>query len=696
MNVNGLSAEQINAKAQSLLQNKEKVDLTKEDLEVLWEDIKLNAEDDAYASISDADAITMFDILDNSGNTAATSYKLFMNWLKVAISGNEADAATPSVQTAQAQTPVVQDEQSAAATPATQTAAGFLVETANGPVGNAAAAVSTYSAESANDANQVSSKTLTRGQTYTITVNDKNYSVTNNSSTNNVINWYIDGEQLVLTGSDLVIKAADGNTNKVDNIMVMGNRNEIEMGDGNDVIEVEGDYNMLYGGDGDDHLKARGTGNSLSGGKGNDTSWIATQKDASGNFGVGNNNAFGGNGDDKFFAVGQNNVFTEVALKGNDGWYYKEDNKDITALNGQKELSLDYEITNADEIEAFEKWANGIEDGPPYTKPPEAPDGHRVAAFGDGSGQYYNKWEETPIYYAEYRDVAYRELDAETTMNKNTHEATVKKYDDDHNKTLDITFDSNGNATVVQNNQTTNISAANIVYYDKSGNEVTNPGTQENILEGLARGTLVIGAKQQASGGDATGGTEGAGGTGGAGGAGGTSGTEDTKDPTEAGKTDETGDAGGSDPVDDRTPLPTAAEITTLTNTFNTAYANAINEAEKKYDAGKSDRNADGTYNTSNDNAVTQEYDATVAKYKAKKSVVISTGLPLITTATNLYNAATTKTDEYYTQLYNLVMKTLEANRAYFENQNDEEEAAKKVEAEKANAELQELVNSKK
>lgn len=489
-------------------------------------------------------------------------------------------------------------------------------------------------------------------QTKTIEVDGKSYTLENASKTANNFVYYVENGTLVVEGSDLKI-TADANTKINDDIKFMGNRNTIDVGDGDDIVEVEGDMNMIYGGAGNDFIKMRGDYNTTDMSDGDDTVWMAGD----------NNVAMGQKGADNFFAIGNENTF--FGQDGVDASYYNE-----TEGIGH-EFRVEDKITDATD---FEDWVNGNDDddGPPYVNPPEAPEGHEVRAYDDNT--YTDKYEEDPLYYTEYRDIAYRELDAKTTENKVTGEGSVLKYNDDGAESSNISIGADGSVTVKADDKSTTISKDDVVYYDQNGNAVSNPGTLADILEKLATGKLTVGNKDGVV----------------------TPGADSKEEVTDSDNTVLPTPPTGPCPENYvYCILPEPEEMATMVSSFNTEIDEGLTAAGNEYIAAMSNKNDDGTFDTSDDAAASQKYSATVNKLNTKRQVVVNTGLPLVNTASILFNSATNKTDDYYLKLNALVMKTLEANRNYFQNEDTESEEELKAEADKANAELQKMLDEK-
>ena len=317
--------------------------------------------------------------------------------------------------------------------------------------------------------------------TQTLEINGKTYVIDNQSKTSNNFAYYMDGDTLVIEGSDLKV-AASGDTEINDDVKVMGNRNSVDMKKGADTLEIEGDMNMIYGGEGNDFIKVRGDMNSADMSADNDTIWIA------GN----NNQAHGQGGDDNFFAMGATNVL--YGMDNTDAAYYNSTDAvdGVFKAGAGQELRIENKITDG---KPFEDWVHGNEDedGPPYNDIPKPLDGHEVRAYDNNT--YTDKYEKEPIYYTEYRDIAYRELDVLTTQNKETGEGTVTKFDDNGVESSKVVLNPDGSASVNVGGEVTTIAKDEVTYYDENGKVVTNPGSLEATLTKLATGQLSIGDK---------------------------------------------------------------------------------------------------------------------------------------------------------------------------------------------------------
>ena len=498
MNVNGIDPN-LQAQAKQLLQNKEKVDHSREDLEVLWEYTKQTQELD-LGGASDEDVIAMFDVLDTEGNTLKNALALLLNAISDgAIPKGEETPDTPAVPDtpttpeipdtpAVPDSPVVPDAPTVPDTPTTPD----VPDTPVVPDTPATPEVpSTPSAPEPDttlpDANQKVFVQLFPKASQTLEIDGKSFTIDNQSKTSNNFAYYIKDGTLVIEGSDL--KVSSTAEDAVDNIKVMGNRNTLDMKKGDDAVEVEGDMNMIYAGEGSDFIKVRGDMNSVDLGIDSDTVWIAGNNNQAHG---GDNVNLGAEDADNFFAMGAaNNLFGQ---EGTDAAYYNT----TDAVEGMfvagvgQELRIEETITDGTD---FENWVKGDDDidGPPYDNPPKPLEGHEVRAYDDNT--YTDKYEKEPIYYTEYRDIAYRELDVMTTQNKETGEGTVIDYDDTGAEASKITLNSDGSVIVASGENATNIAADDVTYYDADGNVVENTGSLEATLEKLATGKLFVGDK---------------------------------------------------------------------------------------------------------------------------------------------------------------------------------------------------------
>ena len=494
--INGFGIDsQIKARANELLKSKEKQNLAKDDLEILWQYTKAEENIQLPADLTDEQVLEMMDTLDNENNTAKISYRLFMNWLKDKIGGSSAETpstppsvepSTPEVSTPEVSVPETPSqpevEEPTVETPEVEEPTVETPEVEEPEVSTPEPPTSVIT-PSPVVPNQPAATELTyvrlmpNGST-TIEVNGQSYTIKNSSSTINNIAYRFDGTSVVVEGNNVsVMSNQDKNT--ADNIKVLGNNNVVDLGEGDDIVEIEGECNMIYGGDGNDFIKMRGNYNSADMSLGNDTVWMAGNK----------NIAHGQGGEDKFFAIGAGNTF--YGQDGTDASYYNETEGvgNEFEIGKGHEFRVENKITDAKD---FEDWAKRNEpDGPPYTQLPEALEGHEVRAYDDNT--YTDKYEEEPLYYTEYRDIAYRELDAKTSYNNITGEGNVATFKDDGTENQNITFNPDGSVVVKQGNETININAAELKYYDKDGNIVANPGNMQAILEKLATGTLSVG-----------------------------------------------------------------------------------------------------------------------------------------------------------------------------------------------------------
>lgn len=122
--------------------------------------------------------------------------------------------------------------------------------------------------------NESERKIVVEGKTYTIT----NYITYDSSNpfkiprtiSYDLVDVTINGEiqkQLVVKGDYIKVVADD---EQEDNIIVIGEKNYIDMGDEADYLEVQGKYNMIFAGIGNDSIKVEGDENTISGGLGYD------------------------------------------------------------------------------------------------------------------------------------------------------------------------------------------------------------------------------------------------------------------------------------------------------------------------------------------------------------------------------------------------------------------------------------------
>ena len=463
--VNGFGIDsQIKARANELLKSKEKQNLSKADLEVLWEYTKAEENINLPGDLTDEQVIEMMDTLDNENNTVKISYRLFTNWLKDTLGNSSGTMAQPSQPT----TPSVPSESTppvagAPTTPETPTVPSTPVTAPN---------------VSAPTTSEVKYLRIMPNASQTVEINGQSYTVTNTSSTINNVAYSFDGNNVVLEGSNVTVTSNQGK-DAADNVKVLGNNNIVDLGEGDDNVEIEGEGNMIYGGEGNDFIKMRGKNNTADMSIGDDTVWMAGNK----------NIAHGQGGGDKFYAIGAGNTF--YGQDGTDASYYNETEGvgNEFEIGKGHEFRVENKITDAKD---FEDWAKRNEpDGPPYTQLPEALDGHEVRAYDDNT--YTDKYEEEPMYYTEYRDIAYRELDAKTSYNNVTGEGSVLKYNDDGTESQNIAFNKDGSAVIKQNGETFNISKIALVFYDSEGKIVANPGSIQAILEKLATGVLTLG-----------------------------------------------------------------------------------------------------------------------------------------------------------------------------------------------------------
>lgn len=515
MNVNRIDPN-LQMQAEQLLKSNVKADHSQEELEVLWE-YKKQTEDFDLGDLTDADIIAHLDMLDNEKNSLKTAWRMLENDLKEGDIPKADVSATPDTPAAPSEpqapvetptTPVVPDDTVSDDVNngpfVVPDADDTLVTSPNPPVventpvedttANDTPAVDTPVAapeaatpkENTPNANEKVFLSLYPKGSQTIEINGKTYTVENQSKTSNTFSYYMNGDTLCVEGHFLKVSSNDDNA---DNVKVVGNSNTVDMKAGDDLLEVEGDMNMIYAGEGNDFIKVRGDMNSVDLGVDADTVWIA-----------GNNNmAHGGDNvqlnkidGDNFFAMGaKNSLFGQ---EGTDAAYYNTTDAVegmFTAGVGQ-ELRIEETITDGSD---FEDWVHGDDDndGPPYNTLPDALDGHEVRAYDDNT--YTDKYEKEPVYYTEYRDIAYRELDVMTTQNKETGEGTVIDYNEDGAEASKITLNPDGSIVVNAGDMSATIPADEATFYDSEGNVVANTGSLESTLEKLATGKLFVGDK---------------------------------------------------------------------------------------------------------------------------------------------------------------------------------------------------------
>lgn len=476
-NIGDMSSIQIKLAANKLLNNNENVELGQQDLELLWEFTKQDKSLNLPADLSDEEIIAKMDALDTAENSARESYSDFKSWLKEFIN--------PSTKAPVLQKPVV-NQPNVGVPP-------VVIEPSKNDdikVDEDSIALDKNTNVNINSQKPLLSNTekqfmqLYPKGSQTVEINGKSYTISNDSKTSNNFAYYMDGETLVVEGHYLTI-TSDLEGDVADNIKVIGNANKIDMKQGNDQVEAEGSMNMLYAGEGEDFIKIRGDMNSVDMGTGEDTVWIA------GN----NNQAHGGDNvrenainSDKFYAMGaSNNLFGQDGV---DAAYYNTTDAvegEFDAGKGQ-ELRIEEKITDGTD---FENWVKGDDvDGPPYSTLPDALDGHEVRAYDDNT--YTDKYEKEPVYYTEYRDIAYREMSAITTQNKETGEGTVIKYNEEDGVSKYV-LNPDGSAMVYEGEYSAAVPANELVFYDENENPVKNAGSLESTLEKLATSKLFIG-----------------------------------------------------------------------------------------------------------------------------------------------------------------------------------------------------------
>ncbi len=622
MNVNGINdPEVIKANAKNILNAKQKVDLGKDDLEMLWKNAKLADESLSEIGLSDDDVIAQFDLLDNEDNTAAASYKLLLNWIKEQPKTEIAPAASKS------------------APAAANTAEN--AKQAEAPKSDSTQGQKTYV--------QLFGKEST-----TVQIDGKSYSFTNTSKTVNNFCYYVDKGTVVIEGSDLTMKSVEEGEGASDNVKFMGNRNTIDVGKGDDAIEVEGDMNSVFGGSGDDFIKMRGDYNTTNMGLGNDKVWIAGET----------NVAIGATGDDNFFAIGGGN--TLYGQEDTDGVYYN-DTKGVG-----HEYRTEFKITDGKD---FEDWVNGTNPpdpgGPPYDKLPDALEGHEVRAYDDNT--YTDKYEQTPNYITEYRDIAYRELSAETSVDRvDVGNATVSKYKDgEESEKITITPDT---VTIKNGDDEVSIPAKDVVYKDKDGNVITNTGTIDNLVEMLATGKYTIDVQASTNPGEPV--------------------DPPVNPPVDPGEPNPPVDKPVDTPLEEFTP----EAVGKLDTSYKTSLGDKIAKAGEEYSAAMANKKPDGTFDTSDDAAASQKYASVINQISVKENT-LSSNVPMIETAVKAYGDYLTAIEGGASQtddgkkLFELLTKVLKTLDKYMNNDDSENEDSVKAEFDDASKQLQEYMN---
>lgn len=186
------------------------------------------------------------------------------------------------------------------------------------------------------------------GEVKTFSLNGKTYTVTNNLSGNNLLQYSLNPNTgvITITGSDLKI---DASTNEKAFLNIRGDNNIVTGSNLADRITVEqGSNNTIKGGSGDDTIIMNSENNSIDGGDGNDTITLnaTTNLAVTGgscadiiNINSDNNtNINSGSGNDTINIDGENNIVNSE--DGNNKIYVNEDNNVIKAGNGDNRITI--------------------------------------------------------------------------------------------------------------------------------------------------------------------------------------------------------------------------------------------------------------------------------------------------------------------------------------------------------------------
>ena len=217
-----------------------------------------------------------------------------------------------------------------------------------------------------------------QGEVQTFTLNGKTYTVTNNSSATNMLQYSLNPNTGVITlnGSDFSIDAGinesailnirgDNNTingsDLADRIIIeQGNNNTINGLGGNDVLTMESENNSINGDDGNDTITVNSsTTAAITGGNGNDAININSDNNTNIDAGDGNNSitlsglnnvATAGDGDNTIISSGNNNTLD--AGNGDNHFTITGNNSIFTAGAGNNTVGIqgNENIFNADTI----------------------------------------------------------------------------------------------------------------------------------------------------------------------------------------------------------------------------------------------------------------------------------------------------------------------------------------------------------
>lgn len=137
----------------------------------------------------------------------------------------------------------------------------------------------------------ISSTPITLTLKNTFNGGDYKYTISSTGSNETVNFKYLKNGRLVIEGNNLNITATSGQN---DDLILLGKSNNLNSGDGDDVIRVgycadssnhtkQSDSNNINAGAGNDHIEVYGKNNTINGSGGNDTTLFAPVKDQYGN-----------------------------------------------------------------------------------------------------------------------------------------------------------------------------------------------------------------------------------------------------------------------------------------------------------------------------------------------------------------------------------------------------------------------------
>ena len=194
----------------------------------------------------------------------------------------------------------------------------------------------------------------------TLIIENKEYTIKNNASGNNLLYWNYENGKLKFTGNNLNIIASD-KTNH--NIAIEGNNNTIQGSNKNDIIDINGTNNYIYGNNGDDVITLNFENNAIDGGLGNDTINLnaTSNLDIKGgdgnntfNFNADNLNVQSGNGNDTIKGRTNNSTIDLGSGKNNIEISGKENT--IVAKNDENSVKIngDSNSITVDKLNDFE------------------------------------------------------------------------------------------------------------------------------------------------------------------------------------------------------------------------------------------------------------------------------------------------------------------------------------------------------